>query len=153
MVASFDTLADSLLEDASLKVTRAKGMSDNIYSLKINSHPLEFRIAADLDLSGRLKYDGGIMASTITEKILAAHCGRDKVVPGEIVEARVDLALGNDITAPLAIAAFRKSGAKKVFDRRKVALVPSGAGKAFRSTFPFDDSGSAAKNMKADGTM
>src|SRR4030043_1580942 len=61
---------------------------------------------------------------TITEKILASHARKKKVSPGELVEARVDLALGNDITAPLAIQAFEEMGAKKVFHRERVVLVP-----------------------------
>ncbi len=60
---------------------------------------------------------------TITQKILAAHAGKDYVEPGELILARVDIALGNDITAPLAITAFRDVGAKKVFDRERVVLV------------------------------
>ena len=64
------------------------------------------------------------MGMTITEKILAAHAGRDRVSPGELIEARVDLALGNDITAPIAIAEFEKIGVKEVFDRHRIALVP-----------------------------
>jgi 3-isopropylmalate/(R)-2-methylmalate dehydratase large subunit len=60
---------------------------------------------------------------TITQKILAAHAGKDNVEPGELVLARVDIALGNDITAPLAIKAFRDAGAKEVFDRERVVLV------------------------------
>jgi len=60
---------------------------------------------------------------TITQKILAAHCGQDYVEPGELISARVDIALGNDITAPLAIKDFHKVGAKKVFDRERVVLV------------------------------
>ena len=63
------------------------------------------------------------MGMTIAEKILAAHAGRETVSPGEIVMARVDLALGNDITAPLAIQEFENSGAEKVFDRERVVLV------------------------------
>ncbi|MBN1823159.1 MAG: 3-isopropylmalate dehydratase large subunit [Endomicrobiales bacterium] len=63
------------------------------------------------------------MGNTITEKILAAHCGRDKVKAGEFVEPKVDVALGNDVTAPLAIKEFARSGAGKVFDRSKVVLV------------------------------
>ncbi len=63
------------------------------------------------------------MSLTITEKILAAHAGRKKVEPGEFIEARVDIALGNDITAPLAIKEFRKSGKKRVFDNKRVVLV------------------------------
>ena len=64
------------------------------------------------------------MPMTITEKILAAHAGRDRVSPGELVMARVDIALGNDITAPIAINEFEKAGAKKVFDKDRVILVP-----------------------------
>jgi len=61
---------------------------------------------------------------TITEKILAAHTGKEQVQPGEFIEARVDLALGNDITAPLAIAALRERGITRVFDPERVVLVP-----------------------------
>ena len=60
---------------------------------------------------------------TITQKILAAHCGKDYVEPGELIMARVDIAQGNDITAPLAIKDFHQVGAKKVFDRSRVVLV------------------------------
>lgn len=61
---------------------------------------------------------------TITEKILAAHAGQKKVAPGEIINVKVDLALGNDITAPVAIQEFEKLGFTQVFDREKVVLVP-----------------------------
>ncbi len=61
---------------------------------------------------------------TITEKILAKHAGVKSVVPGEIIQSKVDIALGNDITAPIAIDRFKGIGAKKVFDRKKVVLVP-----------------------------
>ncbi len=64
------------------------------------------------------------MPMTISEKILAEHAGRSQVSPEELVEVRVDFALGNDITAPLAIEAFRKSGAKSVFDPERIALIP-----------------------------
>lgn len=64
------------------------------------------------------------MNMTITEKILAAHTGRDSVHPGEIIMADVDLALGNDITAPIAINILRENGIEKVFDRNKIVLVP-----------------------------
>ncbi|MEW6673044.1 MAG: 3-isopropylmalate dehydratase large subunit [Thermodesulfobacteriota bacterium] len=63
------------------------------------------------------------MGMTITEKILARHAGLDTVKPGTLVNAKVDIALGNDITAPIAIDLFRKSGAKKVFDKNRVVLV------------------------------
>ncbi|MGD9034503.1 MAG: 3-isopropylmalate dehydratase large subunit, partial [Desulfobacteraceae bacterium] len=61
---------------------------------------------------------------TITEKILAAHAGADSVGPGDIIEVQVDLALANDITAPLAIRVFNEVGSGKVFDSEKIALVP-----------------------------
>lgn len=64
------------------------------------------------------------MGSTITEKILARAAGRDEVHAGEIVEAKVDLALANDITAPLAIGEFERAGFTKVFDPARIALVP-----------------------------
>ena len=60
---------------------------------------------------------------TITQKILAAHSGKDYVEPGELIMARVDIALGNDITAPFAIRAFHEAGAQQVFDRERVVLV------------------------------
>jgi 3-isopropylmalate/(R)-2-methylmalate dehydratase large subunit len=63
------------------------------------------------------------MGSTISEKILAVHCGKKAVDPGEFIEPKVDIALANDVTAPLTIKEFRKSGAKKVFDKNKIALV------------------------------
>ncbi len=61
---------------------------------------------------------------TISEKILARHAGLKGVSPGELINARVDIALGNDITAPIAISEFRRIGAKKVFKRKRVVLVP-----------------------------
>ncbi len=61
---------------------------------------------------------------TITEKILAAHCGKEAVKPGELINARVDLVLGNDITAPPAIKEFERIGVDRVFDKDKIALVP-----------------------------
>lgn len=61
---------------------------------------------------------------TITEKILAAHAGKKTVSPGELIDARVDLALANDITAPLAIQAFQEIGVRRVFHRDRVVLVP-----------------------------
>ncbi len=60
---------------------------------------------------------------TITEKILAAHAGLGYVTPGDLITVNVDLALANDITAPLAIRVFREIGKQKVFDRDKIALV------------------------------
>jgi len=59
----------------------------------------------------------------ISEKILAAASGRDEVSPGEIVEARVDVAMINEITGPLAIEAFHKIGVEKVWDNRRIVMV------------------------------
>ena len=64
------------------------------------------------------------MGMTMTQKILAAHAGLDKVVAGQLIEANLDLVLGNDITAPVAIKEFNKIGRSEVFDKSKVALVP-----------------------------
>ena len=64
------------------------------------------------------------MPMTITEKILAAHAHKDEVHPGELVNVKIDLALGNDITAPMAIFEFEKIGVGKVFDPERVVLVP-----------------------------
>lgn len=64
------------------------------------------------------------MGMTITEKILCEHTDLAEVYPGLLINARVDIALGNDITAPIAIEAFRKVGGLKVFDRDKIALIP-----------------------------
>ena len=61
---------------------------------------------------------------TITEKIFAAHSGRDYVKAGELISARVDIALANDITGPIAISEFKKIGVDKVFDPSRVVLVP-----------------------------
>jgi len=64
------------------------------------------------------------MSHTIAEKILIAHCGKKDIKPGEFIEANIDVALGNDITAPIAISEFKKAGFKKVFDKNKIVLVP-----------------------------
>lgn len=63
------------------------------------------------------------MSMTMTQKILAAHAGLDKVEAGQLIQAKVDLVLGNDITAPVAIKAFEKAGVKRVFNKEKIALV------------------------------
>ena len=64
------------------------------------------------------------MPQTITEKILAARAGRDHVVPGEFINVPIDMALANDITAPIAIDLFEESHVECVFDPGKIALVP-----------------------------
>ena len=63
------------------------------------------------------------MGNTITEKILMAHTTLKKISAGQLLNARVDIALGNDVTAPIAINEFQKAGGKKIFDKNKVALV------------------------------
>jgi len=64
------------------------------------------------------------MGMTMTEKILAFHTGLDNVTPGQLIEARLDMTLANDITAPIAIQEFRKLGLKAVWDESRVTLVP-----------------------------
>jgi 3-isopropylmalate/(R)-2-methylmalate dehydratase large subunit len=63
------------------------------------------------------------MGMNMTEKILAKHAGLDKVVPGQLINCKLDMVLANDITAPPAIKEFEKIG-KPVFDKSKIALVP-----------------------------
>lgn len=64
------------------------------------------------------------MGMTMVEKIIAAHTDYDTVKPGQIVNARVDMVLGNDVTAPVAIKEFEKIGIDRVFDKDRIALVP-----------------------------
>ena len=65
------------------------------------------------------------MNHAIAEKILLDHAvGKTDIAPGEFIEAKVDLALGNDITAPIAIEEFKKAGFRQVFDRKKIVMVP-----------------------------
>ena len=64
------------------------------------------------------------MGMTMTQKILAAHAGLESVKPGQLIMAKLDLVLGNDITTPVAIREFNKIGAGKVFDKEKIAIVP-----------------------------
>ena len=61
---------------------------------------------------------------TLAEKILAAHSGKGKVSPGEFINVRVDLVLANDITAPLAIKEFQRLGVNRVYDPKKIVMVP-----------------------------
>ena len=63
------------------------------------------------------------MGMTMTQKILAAHAGLDEVKPGQLIRARLDMVLGNDITSPVAINEFERAGFEKVFDRSKISLV------------------------------
>ena len=64
------------------------------------------------------------MGKTLTEKILADHCIEGNPIPGQIIQCRVDIALGNDVTAPLAIQAFTELGLDGVYDPERVVLVP-----------------------------
>ncbi|WRS27045.1 3-isopropylmalate dehydratase large subunit [Oscillospiraceae bacterium MB08-C2-2] len=64
------------------------------------------------------------MGMTMTQKILAARAGREQVSAGELLECNLDLVFGNDITSPVAIDEFYKMGVGKVFDQKKIALVP-----------------------------
>lgn len=64
------------------------------------------------------------MGKTIAEKILLAHTDKTDISPGEFIDATVDIALGNDITAPIAIEEFKKAGFTHVFNRNKIVLVP-----------------------------
>ena len=64
------------------------------------------------------------MGMTMTQKILAAHAGLKEVKAGQLIEADLDLVLGNDITSPVAIHEMEKMNVKTVFDRHKIALVP-----------------------------
>lgn len=64
------------------------------------------------------------MGMTMTQKILAAHAGPESVVPGQLIEADLDLVLANDITGPVAIHEAEKLNKKTVFDKDKIALVP-----------------------------
>lgn len=63
------------------------------------------------------------MAMTMSQKILAAHAGLSEVHPGQLVQARLDLVLGNDITSPVAINEFEAAGFSQVFDKSKIAMV------------------------------
>ena len=63
------------------------------------------------------------MGMTMTQKILAAHAGLPSVKAGDLIEAKLDLVLGNDVTTPVAIDVFEKAGFTRVFDKDKIAIV------------------------------
>ncbi len=63
------------------------------------------------------------MGMTMAEKILASHCGRDRVTPGEIIMAKLDVIMAHDATAPMAIREFRRIGVPRVFDPSRIVLV------------------------------
>ncbi|WP_294465820.1 3-isopropylmalate dehydratase large subunit [uncultured Anaerofustis sp.] len=63
------------------------------------------------------------MGMTMTQKILAKHAGLNSVKAGQLIEAKLDIVMGNDITTAVALKEFKKTGAKKVFNEEKVAIV------------------------------
>lgn len=63
------------------------------------------------------------MGMTMTQKILAHHAGLESVTAGQLIKARLDIVLGNDITTPVAVNEFKKAGFNKVFDKDRVAIV------------------------------
>ena len=63
------------------------------------------------------------MGMTLTQKILAAHAGLAEVKAGQLINAKLDLVLGNDITTPVAINEFEKAGFDGVFDKEHIAIV------------------------------
>ncbi len=63
------------------------------------------------------------MGMTMTQKILAAHAGLDSVVAGQLIEAELDMVLGNDVTSPVAINEMNKFGKKTIFDKTRISLV------------------------------
>ena len=64
------------------------------------------------------------MSMTITEKILARAAGRDKVAPGDVVNARIDVVMCHDVTTPPAISMLKDKGIDKVFDASKIVVTP-----------------------------
>ena len=64
------------------------------------------------------------MGSTMTQKLLAAKCGKEEVKPGQHIMCSLDMVLGNDITAPVAIREFERLERGEVFNKRRIALVP-----------------------------
>ena len=63
------------------------------------------------------------MGMTMTQKILAAHAGLPSVKAGDLIEAKLDIVLGNDVTTPVAVDVFEKAGFTSVFDKDKIAIV------------------------------
>ena len=63
------------------------------------------------------------MGMTMTQKILAAHAGLDSVSAGQLIEAKLDMVLANDITGPVSINEFERAGFSQVFDKGRISLV------------------------------
>jgi len=64
------------------------------------------------------------MGMTITEKILAVHAGAEKVTPGDLINSKIDIVMGHDLSMPPAIEEMERIGADRVFDREKIVLIP-----------------------------
>lgn len=62
------------------------------------------------------------MGMTMTQKILAAHAGLPEVKAGDLIEAKLDVVLGNDVTTPVAIEVFEKAGFDKVYDKESIVI-------------------------------
>ncbi|MEE1238753.1 MAG: 3-isopropylmalate dehydratase large subunit, partial [Acutalibacteraceae bacterium] len=62
------------------------------------------------------------MGMTLTQKILAAHAGLESVTAGQLISAKLDIVLGNDITTPVAVNEFKKAGFEKVFDKERIVI-------------------------------
>ncbi|MBQ1586017.1 MAG: 3-isopropylmalate dehydratase large subunit, partial [Ruminococcus sp.] len=63
------------------------------------------------------------MGMTMSQKILAAHAGLEEVKAGQLINAKLDMVLGNDVTSPVAINVFEQNGATAVFDNTKIAMI------------------------------
>ena len=61
------------------------------------------------------------MGMTMTQKILAKHAGLESVTEGQLIRAKLDMVLGNDITSPVAINEFEKNGFDSIFDKTKIS--------------------------------
>ena len=81
------------------------------------------RVTASQAILRGLANDGGDVYKRQTQKILAAHAGLPSVCAGQLIEADLDLVLGNDITSPVAIHEMDKMKVDGVFDKDKIALV------------------------------
>ena len=62
------------------------------------------------------------MGMTMTQKILAAHAGLPEVHAGDLIEAKLDIVLGNDVTTPVAVGVFEKAGFDRVFDKDRIVI-------------------------------
>ena len=86
---------------------------------------------------------------TMTQKILAAHAGLPSVKAGDLIEAKLDMVLGNDITSPVAIDVFDKAGFTRVFDKEKMVELRD----KYKLDFIDDNSGSVYKVCSKFGVL